>query len=44
MEHKFEIRQMFDDDFKRKVIEEYFPSPNSLPIRLGGRRLFGSEE
>ena len=23
MEHKFEIRQMFDDDFKRKVIEEY---------------------
>lgn len=23
MEHKLEIRQMFDNDFKRKVIEEY---------------------
>jgi transposase len=23
MEHKLEIRQMFDDTFKRKVIEEY---------------------
>ncbi|TDO28802.1 hypothetical protein BC659_0882 [Sediminibacterium goheungense] len=29
MEHKVEIRQMFDESFKRKVIEEYLSTRQS---------------